>query len=105
MHLYEELLSVLGTFKQCSDFLGMKLQAFESSKEVCKKNKSKYLEKVGKIFRTVAQELLEENAEEEYSQEESYAEEVHVEDDADIYGQEDDVEFNFDSLKISQEPS
>jgi hypothetical protein len=60
---------------------------------------------VGKIFQKVAQELSEENAEEEYSQEESYAEEVHVEDDADIYGQEDDVEFNFDSLKISQEPS
>ena len=102
LHMFEELLGLLGSFKQCSDLLGMKLQAFESSKEVSQKDKSKYLEKMGKIFQKVAQELSEENTEEEYSHEESYAEEVHIEDDADIYGQQDDVIFNFGSLGVPQ---
>ena len=61
----------------------MKMQAFESSKEVSQKNKSKYLEKLGNIFQKEAEELLkpkvipeqiptEEKVEEEYFQEESF---------------------------------
>ena len=112
MHLYGELLSVLGTFKQCSDILGMKFQAYESSKEDNRKNKSKYLEKLGNIFQIVAEVLFlsdvkpeegptEKNSEEEYFEEESYAEGVHVEDDPNINGQEDNVAFSFNAVKKS----